>query len=142
MNLTKQLLLKYKLLTFTSHKQLKKGYLSFYIAMQFHQIYNSQKQFILPTLKLPNHYKASKRSSLEQSAVDSALKKNKELQRKFSHQIKTKPGIYLFKNNFIKRKVGVIDVGKLKYTDLECTVIDISVRPAYGGGIFEILEAF
>jgi len=29
-----------------------------------------------------------------------------------------------------------------EYTDLERTLIDISVRPVYSGGVFEVLEAY
>lgn len=52
-----------------------------------------------------------------------------------------------YRYTFLQKKTNSIDVGvktikKIRVTDLERTLIDIAVRPAYSGGVFEVLEAF
>jgi predicted transcriptional regulator of viral defense system len=43
---------------------------------------------------------------------------------------------------YIEENVGVLCENGYSYTDLERTLIDIAIRPAYSGGVFEVLQAF
>jgi predicted transcriptional regulator of viral defense system len=53
--------------------------------------------------------------------------------------------VFLLNGQYTKR-IGVIDIkdanAKYSYTDLERTLIDISIRPVYSGGVFEVLGAY
>ncbi|WP_075344110.1 type IV toxin-antitoxin system AbiEi family antitoxin domain-containing protein [Tenacibaculum agarivorans] len=120
----------------------KEGYLSNYSAMQVHQltlqipktIYVSYDMYKMPSYAKPK--------TLEQEAVDRAFKKKQ----------RTSNDIYIskannFKYSFLQKKhesvhVGIIKIDRYAVTDLERTLIDIAVRPAYSGGVFEVLEAF
>lgn len=45
-------------------------------------------------------------------------------------------------NNLEVRTVPLGDGGTVRVTSLERTLIDIVVRPAYGGGVFQVLDAY
>tara|TARA_R110000764_G_scaffold234856_1_gene328999 strand:+ start:2162 stop:3049 length:888 start_codon:yes stop_codon:yes gene_type:complete len=120
----------------------KEGYLSNYSAMQIHQL----------TLQIPKtiYISEDKTSSndhvgnviLEQSSVDKAFSKP---QRIATESYKSEYDG--FKYVYLKRKhkftnIGVARINNLAVTDLERTLIDIAVRPAYSGGAFQILEAY
>lgn len=122
----------------------KGGYLSNYSAMQLHQL----------TLQLPKtvyvsddkyvnlHGPKSKDVVLQQEAVDKAFSKP---QRVATESYKsTFDG---FRYVYLQRKhtlvnIGITTVKEYAVTDLERTLIDIAVRPAYSGGSFEVLAAF
>lgn len=79
---------------------------------------------------------------MEQAAVDKAFSKP---QRMTTEIYKSEEDSYRY--TFLQKKTNSIDVGvktikKIRVTDLERTLIDIAVRPAYSGGVFEVLEAF
>lgn len=119
----------------------KAGYLSTYSAMQVHQI----------TLQIPktifvsfDQYGVVNNNSiaLSQTAVDKAFSKP---QRMTSDIYKSEGDGYRYA--FLQRKFNSLDVGvkkinNMRVTDLERTLIDIAVRPAYSGGVFEVLESF
>lgn len=86
---------------------------------------------------------SSSGSTLTQSAIDKAFAND---QRK-SHDL------YIFKdlkiyvlNGKFTDHLGVTrnegEDQQYYYTDLERTLVDISIRPAYSGGVFEVLEAY
>jgi hypothetical protein len=76
---------------------------------------------------------------LNQKDIDSAFKKP---QRK-SGVI----GIYeeysiIFHNGMFTNKLGVFTKNGISYTNLERTLIDITVRPEYGGGVSRVLDIY
>jgi predicted transcriptional regulator of viral defense system len=120
----------------------KDGYLSNYSAMKVHQL----------TLQLPktvyvsiDKYKESvppKTIKLQQENIDKAFSKK---QRLSTESYKSHYNGY--KYVFLHKKHGSINIGihnnkKHQVTDLERTLIDIAIRPAYSGGVFQILEAY
>ena len=122
----------------------KGGYLSYYSAMQIHQL----------TLQLPKTIYVSEEKykdayalkpediDLEQDAVDRAFSKP---QRVATEAYKSK--LDGFRYVYLQRKhtslnIGIIKRNDLSVTDLERTLIDIAVRPVYSGGAFEVMEAF
>lgn len=118
----------------------KDGYLSFYSASQIHQLTLQNPKSIYISYDKSGWQEND--NDLLQKDVDNAFSKP---QRQSSEIYKS--GIddtryYLIQKKTDSLCVGVITKNGIKYTDLERTLIDISIRPAYSGGVFEILEAF
>lgn len=119
----------------------KDGYISYFSAMQVHQITLQIPKTIFISFDQYGSYPSLK-NELEQSAVDKAFAKP---QRTSSEIYKSSADGYRY--TFIQKKTHSIDIGVvstdgLRITDLERTLIDIAVRPAYSGGVFEVFEAF
>ncbi|CAN5427946.1 hypothetical protein BH10PSE19_BH10PSE19_20430 [soil metagenome] len=102
------------------------------------------------TLQIPksvylNHERSSQilPNKLYQSAIDAAFK---EPQRKVSDFFKYKEYNVFILNGKHTNHLGVlrapVELGNFYYTDIERTLIDITVRPNYAGGVFEVLSAF
>ena len=119
----------------------KDGYLSNFSAMQIHQITLQIPKTIFVSFDQYGSYNTDT-IHLEQAAVDKAFSKP---QRMTTEIYKSEEDSYRY--TFLQKKTNSIDVGvktikKIRVTDLERTLIDIAVRPAYSGGVFEVLEAF
>jgi hypothetical protein len=130
---------------FTAISGLKNNsFFAFYTAMFLHQL----------TMQIPKtvylNFERTKPSgppvskgSLTQDGIDLAFGGN---QRKsnFSYTFHDKK-IILTNGKFTNR-LGVISVRNAdqayEFTDLERTLIDISVRPVYSGGVFEVMDAY
>tara|TARA_R110000868_G_scaffold240864_2_gene495457 strand:+ start:373 stop:1260 length:888 start_codon:yes stop_codon:yes gene_type:complete len=142
-NSKKQILRKTDCLPFEVGLTVKKeGYLSNYSAMQIHQL----------TLQIPKtiYISEDKTSSnehsgniiLEQSSVDKAFSKPQRIATEsYKSEYDGFKYVYLQRKHKFS-KIGVIQINGLAVTDLERTLIDIAVRPAYSGGAFQILEAY
>jgi hypothetical protein len=85
----------------------------------------------------------SDRSDLSQADIDEAFSKE---QRKSENMLAFNNKNILLLNSGYTGRLGIISVSKqghnFYYTDLERTLIDIVVRPAYSGGVFEVLESY
>lgn len=120
----------------------KGGYLSNYTAMQEHGLtLQIPKTIYVSVDKYQDIYSPSK-VVLEQENVDEAFAKP---QRTTSVVFQSKNDS--FRYSFLQKKyssinVGVVTKNRYRITDIERTLIDIAVRPAYSGGIFEVLGAF
>lgn len=122
----------------------KNGYLSYYSAMQLHQLtLQLPKTVYVSEEKYEDIYALNPKDVvLEQDAVDSAFSKP---QRVATESYKsTFDG---FRYVYLQRKHTSINIGiskrqDLAVTDLERTLIDIAVRPVYSGGAFEVLKAY
>jgi len=121
----------------------KNSYFAYYTAMHIHGL----------TLQIPKviylNYEHSKplnpppSPQLKQSAIDLAFSKP---QRKSSNEFFYKNYRIVLTNSMYTGRLGVIKVNEdnkcYYHTDLEKTLIDISIRPVYAGGVFEIKEAY
>ena len=120
------------------------SYYSYYTALFLHQL----------TLQIPKtiyinfeHSLPSRNDSLKteltQNGIDKAFKKP---QRKSSASYTFGNKKIIITNGKHTGKLGVkeytADNESYMFTDMERTLIDISVRPVYAGGIFEVIEAF
>ncbi len=76
---------------------------------------------------------------LKQKDIDNAFKKP---QRKSGAIGIHKEYSIVLHNGMFSNKLGVFSKGGLSYTNLERTLIDITVRPAYAGGVTRVLEIF
>lgn len=122
------------------------SYFSYYSALFFNGL----------TLQIPKtHYLNYERSNnitrisnsvISQKAIDNSFSKP---QRKSKNIYKFHDKRIIIINGKFTGKLGVTPIqtpgraeGKLYCTDLARTLIDVSVRPVYSGGVFEVLEAY
>lgn len=116
----------------------RSSYFSFYSALYIHNLTLQIPKQIYLTLERPSLEKNN--NSLSQENIDRVYSK--------SPRVTTNKRIYKnFSINFInaqhQNNIGVIPFrNHYKISDLERTLIDISVRPFYSGGITQVLEAF
>jgi hypothetical protein len=119
------------------------SYFTHYTAVYFHDLTDQ-----VPKTIYLNFEQALKRSrdklTLEQGRIDAV----------FKHPMRTSKNIAVYKdqkicilNGMYTGQLGVISFDgpkgkKIRVTDLERTLIDIVVRPAYAGGVFEVLKAY
>jgi len=83
-------------------------------------------------------------SPLRQSTIDQAFQRKQRMSRYIFHDDNAR---YVLLNGKNTKRLGVISVtgpdgSTYQVTDLERTLIDCVVRPAYSGGLVQILEAF
>ncbi|AHM60914.1 hypothetical protein D770_13300 [Flammeovirgaceae bacterium 311] len=118
----------------------KNGYYTHYTAMYLHGL----------TLQIPKvYYLNTERSQnpapnyISQEAINLAFsKEQRKTSLSYSYGDKK---VYLL-NSKNTAELGVrtfkSQTEYYHYTDLERTLIDIAIRPAYAGGVFEVLEAY
>lgn len=114
-------------------------------AMKAHGLIDSSYPDVFINFEQPNH----SRSNLpEQSRIDAAFKNNP---RKTNNIIQYNDGKIMMLNGMYTGLLGVAEQlvhglekrpVSLRLTDLERTLIDITVRPYYGGGIDSVLLAY
>ena len=122
----------------------KDGYLSNYSSMQIHQL----------TLQIPKSLYISFNKSLElkdikkskneisQENIDIAFSKPQRITSEVYKSEFDNTRFYFIQKAHKEKNIGIISNNNYSYTDLERTLIDIAVRPAYSGGVFEVLNAF
>lgn len=122
----------------------KEGHLSNYTAMVLHEL----------TLQIPktvyvsymkNQTGASNNPpniSLTQDSIDSAFSKPQRLTSDVYKSEADGYRLYFVQKNYTSKELGLEKRKNFKFTDLERTILDITVRPAYSGGVFQVLEAY
>lgn len=118
------------------------AYFTHYTAMFLHNLTEQ-----IPKTIYVNHEQREKRvgdSALLQSNIDRAFVKRDRVTSSIAQFGEHK--ICLLNGKFTNR-LGVIEMTtpeneKVMVTDIERTLIDITVRPSYSGGIYEVLEAY
>lgn len=114
----------------------------------FTALYLNQLTYQIPKTIYMNfeHYKSGIepfKTILNQQAVDNAFKKD---QRKSTVSFAYLDKNIIVTNGKFTNRLGVLkqrnDMQCYDYTDIERTLIDISVRPVYAGGVFEVLNAY
>ena len=118
------------------------AYFSHYTAMYFHGLTDQ----IPKTVYLNNEQqpKPVRSIHLKQTEVDAAFRRPP---RVTSNVTQFRGYRVCLINGKHSGNLGVIDIigpddAKVRVTSLERTLIDITVRPAYSGGVFEVLEAY
>jgi hypothetical protein len=122
----------------------KDGYFSHFSAVVLHDLTNQNpKTFYFNNERKSNDLFNKSPNSLTQSAIDKAFLKE---QRKTDAIYKFNSQKLLLINGKNTGRIGVIKKETSStvfyYTDLERTLIDIAVRPAYAGGVFDVLDAY
>jgi predicted transcriptional regulator of viral defense system len=114
------------------------SYLSHYSAVMFHDLTD---EIVKSTYV--NHEQAKKDTSnrkvIPQENIDIAF--SKPMRSTNNYLDYNNQRIYIINSQF-SNNLGVIDRENIRVTDIERTLIDITVRPQYSGGVFEVLEIF
>ncbi|AWV05383.1 hypothetical protein DM992_39265 (plasmid) [Burkholderia sp. JP2-270] len=125
----------------------KNLYLSHYTAMRLHGLTEQSPTTIYTTDERSNTYQ-DERATLDQLAIDQAFSRPPRVSHNWVEHAGKK--IYLL-NGAYTGHLGVVtepvtDEGGqevlARLTNLERTLIDITVRPVYAGGVFEVAKAF
>ena len=116
----------------------RSSYFSFYSALYIHNLTLQIPKQVYLSLERPSL--GENNNSLSQESIDQAFSKppritaNKRTYKNFSIN---------FINAQHQDNIGIIPFrSHYKVSDLERTLIDISVRPFYSGGVTQVLEAF
>lgn len=120
----------------------EKSYFSHHTAMYFNDLTEQLPKTIY--LNVEQTEKPRSSGNLEQSAIDTAFKRQMRLSTNFTEYEGFK--IYML-NGKQTGNLGVIEIKgpngeDLLVTNFERTLIDIVVRPVYAGGIYEVLNAY
>ncbi|MGA2323204.1 MAG: hypothetical protein ABSG22_05090 [Sedimentisphaerales bacterium] len=119
-----------------------KCYLTHYTAMYFHELTEQIPKVIY--VNVEQTPKPKSKFQLEQSRIDIAFKRPARISSNITEYGGYK--IHLL-NGMFTGNAGVIEMPNpegetVRVTDVERTLIDITVRPEYAGGVFEVLKAF
>lgn len=119
-----------------------KSYLTHYTAMYFHELTEQIPKTIY--INVEQKSKPRPKGKLIQNRIDFAFRRATRLSNNIA---KSREYTIRLLNGMQTGNAGVIEtVGyeeeKIQLTDVERTLIDISVRPEYSGGPFEVLNAY
>ncbi|MCB0635527.1 MAG: hypothetical protein KDC54_02860 [Lewinella sp.] len=119
-----------------------RAYFSHYTALAFHQLTEQLPKTLYVTFEQSE--KHFERQPLLQKNIDNAFAKK---QRVSENHVPYKGYTLYLLNGKHTDNEGVVTIehpleGELEVTNLERTLIDIAVRPAYSGGISEVLKAY
>jgi len=118
------------------------SYFTHYTAVYLHELTDQVPRSVYINFEQPA--KAFRDSELVQERIDHAFANKQRVTNNFAAYEEFK--IYIL-NGMYTKKAGVIEMTgpdgeKISVTSLERTLIDITVRPAYAGGVFEVLRAY
>jgi len=121
----------------------KEGYFSHLTAMYLHELTDQVPSTIYINVEQSMKSRESE-SGLSQDSIDRAFRNPVRVSKNFAVYQDKK--IVILNGQYTNR-LGVIEndthAGKgLYFTNIERTLIDISVRPVYAGGVFEVLRAY
>jgi len=120
----------------------KKSFLSHYTAMYLHNLTENIPKYIY-TNQEQSKKSSNKNYDLQQKNIDKAFSKP---MRKTNHIVFFDDFNAYMLNGKNTERLGInkieVDGDDLSITDIERTLLDVSIRPGYGGGIEEILAAF
>lgn len=116
---------------------INKSYLSHYSAAYLHGLTTQVPKVIY--ISFEQSKKAEFDGELEQAAIDSALSKPQRISGTTSVY---EDYTFLIHNGMYSNRLGVFTLNDLPVTNIERTLIDIAVRPAYSGGVYSVLEIY
>lgn len=116
---------------------INKSYLSHYTAMFLNGLTTQVPKTIYITFEQSK--KPDDNRQLKQEAIDAAFSKP---QRKAGTEAVYGDFSFLILNGMHTGRTGIYSIGKVPVTNLERTLIDITVRPSYAGGAYSVLEAY
>ncbi len=117
-------------------------YLTHYTALEIHNLTDQTPNSIYANFE--QTAKKQTKIHLEQANINRAFSRPQRVTKTFTNY----EGYTIFLlNGKYSNQLGVIDVSteideKLRVTDIERTLIDITIRPNYAGGVFEVLNAY
>lgn len=119
----------------------RRAYFTHYTAMYFHDLTEQVPKTIYLTTELTPRYS---KGQLDQNRIDMALSRAVR-ESKTTARYKDKRVCFL--SGMYTGELGVIEMegpsgSSVRVTNVERTLIDITVRPVYSGGVFEVLNAY
>ncbi|WP_162428186.1 type IV toxin-antitoxin system AbiEi family antitoxin domain-containing protein [Pontibacter pudoricolor] len=114
-----------------------KSYLSHYSAVWINGLTTQIPKNIYITFEQAP--KQSGERKLSQEGINAAFSKP---QRRASSSASYGDYTFLVLNGMFTNRLGVYSVDHISVTNIERTLIDITVRPSYAGGVFSVLEAY
>jgi predicted transcriptional regulator of viral defense system len=114
-------------------------HLSHRTALFLHNIIKTPPKSIYITSEQSQKVSKKTYSDLEQDNIDRAFSKQ---QRQTNAKCKYSGKEIIALNGMFTNRLGVISISGKPVTSLERTLIDITVRPTYGGGVSEVLKSF
>jgi hypothetical protein len=126
----------------TPLKLRNKSFLSHYTAMYLHNLTENVPKNVY-TNKEQSKKPSNKNRSLQQSSIDRAFSKP---MRKTNHIVSFSDFNAYMLNGKNTEQLGIteieVDGEELPITDIERTLLDVSIRPGYGGGVEEVLTGY
>ncbi|GEO05537.1 hypothetical protein AAE02nite_32010 [Adhaeribacter aerolatus] len=116
---------------------INKSYLSHYSAMFLNGLTTQVPKTIYITFEQSK--KTGGNRQLTQEAIDAAFAKP---QRRAITEAIYGDFSFLILNGMFTGRAGIHSIDNIPVTNLERTLIDITVRPSYAGGIYSVLEAY
>lgn len=118
------------------------AYFTHFTAMHLHNLTNHFPKKIYLNVEQPPKY--HEEGGLDQAGINAAFKRPPRISNNFAQYEGQE--IFLL-NGMHTGELGIVEFrepgeGQIKVTDLERTLIDITVRPAYSGGVVEVLNAY
>lgn len=121
----------------------KDGYLSNYTAMSIHQLtLQIPKSIYISFMKSDDGRTNNNNANLSQESIDKAFSKTQRITSELYKSEIDNYRLFFVQKGYSKKEIGLETNQGIRYTDLERTLIDIALRPAYSGGVFEVLEAY
>ena len=117
----------------------KGAYLTHYSAVSYHGLTEQFPKAIY--INVEQSEKEKMHNELSQPQIDHAMQKPTRLSNNYAnYRGRT---VYMLNGEYTD-SLGVLsyEADNLPVTDMERTLIDITVRPEYSGGIYEVLQAF
>ncbi|MFH1549099.1 MAG: hypothetical protein ABIH04_00930, partial [Planctomycetota bacterium] len=131
----------------TSHYELaltlrKQSYFTHYTALFLHELTDQVPKIIYLNFEQPSKYRQD--AELSQENIDKAFQRPVRISKSRANY---KDVTICILNGKYTGGKGVIEMKgpmgeQIRVTDMERTLIDIAVRPAYAGGIYEVLKAY
>lgn len=120
-----------------------KSYFSHYTAIKFHGLTEQVPKTTYLNAEQPNPSVAA--GPLTQKAIEMAFRRPARISGNVAETRDFRVCIISGKNTGnlgVVTKTVIPDAGLLRFTDLERTLIDATVRPGYAGGVFEVRKAY
>ncbi len=118
------------------------SYFSHYTAMFFHNLTDQTPTSVY--LNFEQTPKPQSKGKLLQENIDKAFARPQRTTNNYTthnnHKLFVLNGSYT--DNLGVIKLHTKDAGEISVTDIERTLIDITVRPIYSGGVYEVLHAY
>jgi len=120
----------------------ERAYFTHYTALYLHNLTDQIPKTIY--INVEQSKKTFNKTTLSQEKINFAFSKSQRISKNIAPFSDYK--ICLLNSKFTDM-LGVIEIvlpgeGKLFVTDIERTLIDITVRPVYAGGVYEVLNAY
>lgn len=116
---------------------INKSYLSHYSAVYLHGLTNQIPKTIYVSFEQSEKISANRQ--LAQTAIDAAFTKP---QRKSGTTTTYEEYTFLLHSGMYSNRAGIFLLGDLPTTNIERTLIDITVRPGYAGGVYSVLDIY